>query len=729
MRERITRLHAPQIADLIIIAMIIAAFVIGGYNYYSVTLHQPLKEAEFQVTDLTVDPAEVGTGQPVIISANVTNVGEEAGNYSVALTINDVVKENKTIQLLGNESRIVEFIVTEDSEGSYFVKIENLTGTFMITDLPLPTTLEVSDLTTSPNEAWVDELIKISVEVSNIGDEAVSYPLAFRVNEVVRETKTIQLSPGETTIVEAYVTESSEGTYSVFVGGETGKFKIVPTGKHTLSIYSSPAGIPFTINGVRQKIPYSELLDVGAYTITVPDRYETPSGDGYISIYQFSRWGDGVTSPTRTIDLQNSTLLVANYLKIACCPSLYVWDGTNYVYRAEVSAGQGYLPYFVCFGENGTRVFGYSDPWDYIKIDGSQLQPRNDYYDMTLAQKSDEVFYIDTVKLRVVDHSPDVDVISTMSTREYNFEDLGKIYTVSKNPSTPISAIYGGENVLPQVSNLDGIYTTRPSDWEYQYQWDTLELDLGDLSDAKEIKLIVAGIVFWPPSEVTAAWVAKFVNRTGEPPFPTQYMEVKDEKGNWVRVPDNRQFPMLDVVPDSFVVNLTGLFPTNDYSLRINMFFDWRFDYIGVDTTPQQYVKVKEICPVYADFAQVFETYSNSTGNFTRYGDVISLVLEADDQFVIGRQGDQVSLKFLTTEIGPVPEGMERDYFVVISCWFKVPGLPYLAFTVDPLPFHDMSAFPYPHTESYPYDEDHLKYLREYNTREIASRLETQETD
>ena len=244
---------------------------------------------------------------------------------------------------------------------------------------------------------------------------------------------------------------------------------------------------------------------------------------------------------------------------------------------------------------------------------------------------------------------------------------------------------------------------------------------MGDLSAAKEIKLIVAGMVIWPSSEVTAEWVSKFVNLPGEPPFPVQYMEVKDANGSWVRVPDNRQFPMLDAAPETFVVNLTGLFPTNDYSLRINMFFDARFDYIGVDTTPQQDVKIQEINPFSATLTQIFETHSTSTGNFTRYGDVTELMLEADDKFVIGRQGDQVALKFLTTEIGPVPEGMERDYFVVASCWFKVPGLPYLAFTVDPLPFHNMSCFPYnPDTESYPYNAAHLSYLLEYNTRAIT---------
>jgi hypothetical protein len=37
--------------------------------------------------------------------------------------------------------------------------------------------------------------------------------------------------------------------------------------------------------------------------------------------------------------------------------------------------------------------------------------------------------------------------------------------------------------------------------------------------------------------------------------------------------------------------------------------------------------------------------------------------------------------------------------------------------SVDPLPFHGMSRYPYPANEHYPDDADHQRYLREYNTR------------
>jgi hypothetical protein len=407
-------------------------------------------------------------------------------------------------------------------------------------------------------------------------------------------------------------------------------------------------------------------------------------------------------------------LLFAQYSTTRCCPSLYVWNGTNYVYRTEVSDGTGYLGILDYFREDGTMVFAYSYPWDYIKLDRSQLQPRNGYYDMTLTQVWDEISYIDSVQLLVVDHSPDVDVYSTKGTYIYNLEGQGRILSVSKNPVPPISCTNGEEDCLPQISKLDGIYTTGN-----EFHYDTLELNLGSLSDAEEIKLIVAGIIVYSKGEIQGEWAAKFVDQPGVKPFPPPYMEVKDENGNWVRVPENRQFPLLDVTSDCFVVNLTGIFPTNDYSLRINTFFDTRFDYIGVDITPQQNVTFHWIDLAGANLTQIRDTNSTSTGNFTRYGDVTPLLLEADDEVVIGRQGDEVHIKFNAADVGSVPENMERDFFLFASLWFKVPGLPYLDFTVDPLPFNDMSCFPYPPTESYPY-EDHLSYLLEYNTRTIT---------
>jgi hypothetical protein len=713
-KSAIVKVKALFIIDVIIVAMAAGTFLyLQSTGQIAVATSKP---AEFTLSNLTIDPPETGIDQPIMISANVTNIGDEEGNFSATLTINDLVKETRSVQLLGNESNIMSFTDTENAEGTYFVKIGDLNGTFTITNMPPPPTLRASFLVSNPYEAWVNEPVTISVNVTNTGNEAITYPLPFKVNNVVKATKAIQVAAGETQTIGANVTESSEGTYSVEVMGVHGSFTIVPTGYHTLMVLRSGSGskpMTFTRDGVSFSTPYSELLPVGPHTVTVQAQSQTTT-----ALFQFVKWSDGDTNTEKKINLQSYTALIATYRLIsgvASCPSLFVWNGTNYVYRTEVSGSTGYLPYFEYFGENGTQVFGYTSPWDYIKLDNRQIQPKNGYYDMTLTQLWDEIYYLDSARLLVVDHSPDVDVYSTQSTKKYNLEGQGTIYTVSQNPSTPISAINGTANVLPQISKFDGITTIGT-----QFTWNTLELNLGNLSSAKEIKLIVVGMAVWPSNEESGEWIGKFYNQPEVEPYPVQYMEVKAANGSWVRVPDNRQFPMLDVDPKIFVLNLTGLFPTDDYSLRINTFFDTRFDYIGVDTTPQQNVVIREINPVSADFLQVFEPYATSTGNFTRYGDVAELLLDADDKFVIGRQGDEIRLKFDPAELGEVPQGMERDYFVIVSCWFKIPGLPYLAFAVDPIPFHAMSAFLYPPTESYPNDAAHLSYLVEYNTREIT---------
>jgi hypothetical protein len=217
-------------------------------------------------------------------------------------------------------------------------------------------------------------------------------------------------------------------------------------------------------------------------------------------------------------------------------------------------------------------------------------------------------------------------------------------------------------------------------------------------------------------------------------PTPVPFMEVKDANGNWVRVPESRQFPLPpDKMPRTFVVDLTGLFATDDYSLRISNFWNVTFDYIGIDTSIQQDVTIQTIDAEAYLYQEFVPTNAGSSGSFTRYGDVTELLRDFDDRFVIGRKGDAISLKFPVDNLTEPAEGMERDYFFFGTCWFKVryanygfgPG--HDGFTVDPLPFHNMSGFPYPlDEEGYPFSS-HSSYLEEYNTRVITLSQQPQE--
>ncbi|RLF39112.1 MAG: hypothetical protein DRN12_07410, partial [Thermoplasmata archaeon] len=186
---------------------------------------------------------------------------------------------------------------------------------------------------------------------------------------------------------------------------------------------------------------------------------------------------------------------------------------------------------------------------------------------------------------------------------------------------------------------------------------------------------------------------------------------------------------------------ITNWFKTDVYKLRLHTWFKTHFDYMAVDTSPDEEVFVQEAPLLSANLywkgpsVQIgregapalpdFYTTANSPcfheweGNFTRYGDVLPLLTQADDKFVIMHAGDAVEMEF-----DALPSlGMERDYMVFTDAFYKEDFVHYLlgqeVSNVEPLPFHGMPYYPYPDTMSYPYDEEHILYLNEYNTRQF----------
>ena len=74
--------------------------------------------------------------------------------------------------------------------------------------------------------------------------------------------------------------------------------------------------------------------------------------------------------------------------------------------------------------------------------------------------------------------------------------------------------------------------------------------------------------------------------------------------------------------------------------------------------------------------------------------------------------------QFRADAFPPLPSGWTRDYLLKVDGWAKDRD-PNTAFssTVEPLPFHGMSVYPYPDTEHFPTDPAHEQYRRKYNTR------------
>jgi hypothetical protein len=732
-KHAITKLKAILIIDVLIVAFA------GGFYFYLQNTGQiaGAKPSEFVVSDLAINPSTAEVFEPITISVNLTNIGDEQGEYMANLTINNMVEQNQTFLVDGHNSTLVEFSVLEQQEGNYSVELGGLLGSFKITPPSASSSsIHISSLLITPYEAWANQTIVASVEAVNIGAENDTLSVVFMLDNAFADAKRITLGPGEKQTVEFDFNATGEGKHTVMVNSLSSSFVIVPTGYHTLTVTRSGGGskpMSFQLDGVPHDSPFIALLPVGKYTISAPQIVDLGTG-----VVGFDYWNTGSTSSTITVDLEDRLIVVATYYVIsgfASCPSLYTWNGTDYVHVSEVS-NAGWLGYIDYIDENGSMVFGGGNPWDYVKL--TQLAPDNGYFNMTLFQQWDEIYYLDAAFMTVVDHPADVDVYSTM-VNYINPAATGQIYSVNKTGLlTPVAAYNEkGENVLPQLTSIDGVFTPGSNGLESP-SWDNitmnqLTLNLGNLIGAKQIKLVVNGMVDWGEPPPYYDWINNFETAYSQGLVPAgtkvtipPYMEIMNANGDWVRVPQDRDLPVpADYIPRSFTVDLTGLFPENasNYMLRINNFWNVTFDYIGIDVSSQADMNISTIYPTATLEPTTFNVHAASTGSFTGYGDVSPLLQQADNMYVIGRQGDQINLTFPTTDLPPLADGMQRDYFLFVACWFKDPPGNWgygFNFTVDPLPFINMSGFPYPSTESYPNDAAHIQYLQDYNTRIIS---------
>jgi hypothetical protein len=304
----------------------------------------------------------------------------------------------------------------------------------------------------------------------------------------------------------------------------------------------------------------------------------------------------------------------------------------------------------------------------------------------------------------------------------------------------PISAQDGkGNDLLPLLATQDDQYVSylKPTKYQGITEMHDLILDLGKLSPTDKIVLFLNGWLF--PSDAS---INVSISQSNETKSVSPYLQVPDSKGNWQTVIPNLSFPMGK--NKTVVADLTGKFLTNDYRIRIrtNMEVYWNNVFYSKNE-PDIPLKQITLKPAYADlhyrgFSRMYRKgtygphwvdYSDVTkeqrwrdleGNYTRYGDVVPLLLESDDQYVIVNSGDEISIQFDASGLQELSPVWSRDFLIYTDGWMKDGDLnTAYSKTVEPLPFHAMTSYPYDSKQQYPTDAQHQNYLRTYNTRSV----------
>lgn len=135
--------------------------------------------AEFRVSKPVISPTEVNPGQVVTISCLVTNIGSEAGSYTLKMGGDFMAEQSVTLQ--PGESKTVSFDVAPTVAKTYSVTVDGLSGSFRVTEEPV-TDIRVEDLSISPAEVYVGETVTISVRATNYGTKAGSKRIVCTVS-------------------------------------------------------------------------------------------------------------------------------------------------------------------------------------------------------------------------------------------------------------------------------------------------------------------------------------------------------------------------------------------------------------------------------------------------------------------------------------------------------------------------------------------------------------------
>lgn len=435
----------------------------------------------------------------------------------------------------------------------------------------------------------------------------------------------------------------------------------------------------------------------------------------------------------------DQALIEAQTLK-GSCPFLYTWNGEEYQFVKDITWRSALGMPLGIMGENTAYGFAAASD-DYIKIPSDALQEKNGKYLMQVTSELWETIYMDRIRLAVADHPDSVDVFvpEQFTPPPFPGYDLHQV----RKKLMPVSAIdHNGHNVLSFIEKEDDVYLPGFDAEKYQgmTEMHSLTLDPGKEADPNQLKLFMKGWVFPTDASINFA-----LSQTDKLNSMWPVIQVKNRKGEWENVLANFGFPMGK--DKTVIVDLSGKFLSDDRRVRIVTNMEIYWDYIFfANGDPQVQVKTTFLDPEKADFhyrgfSRVYRKggrygphwfdYSivdtnpkwvDLVGNYTRYGDVLPLLFESDDQYIISNAGDELSLTFDASSLPPLPRGWTRDFFIHSVGWVKDGDLnTAYGNQVEPLPFHGMKSYPPSADDVYPDDAAHLEYRRKYNTRKVTT--------
>jgi len=415
------------------------------------------------------------------------------------------------------------------------------------------------------------------------------------------------------------------------------------------------------------------------------------------------------------------------------CPMIFTWNGERFQFITDVL---GVAPLGASSGDGDYFPVDHDE---YVQIPGEALVPVDGSYEVRITEELREVSYLDQIRLLAVDHPASVEIFTNDKFKSPPFPEF-RLFGVEKR-LVPVAAHEdGGHDVLDRLQSRDQRY---PDGFRRNAagvaELHHLDLDFGndrDVAPDNRAVLILSGWVDWADGST-------FLSAAQESPagLVMPRLQVKDAAGRWVTVIEDMGIP--SGKPKTIAVDLTGKFLSASREVRIETSLCVYWDEIFLsEETGEPPVALTELAPAAAELGfrgfsqpvihperkqpegfdyQTFMPVSEwnpTPGLYTRYGDVRELLADIDDRLVIMGSGDEVRLRFDGRALPRLPAGWRRDFLLKVDGWAKdADANTAFSQSVEPLPFHAMSRYPYPPGEHFPDDEAHRAYRAIFNTR------------
>ena len=435
---------------------------------------------------------------------------------------------------------------------------------------------------------------------------------------------------------------------------------------------------------------------------------------------------------------------------IGSCPFLYAWNGEEYEFISDVL---GITPLGLPMVE-GQYVAPDHD--ELIRVEGRQLRPVDGEYRLFVTEELREVTYLDRAQLWVVDHAAGVELHPE---ERFTFPPFPPQRIHAIEQSVPLVRALGsdGRDWTAELSELDAVHAAPFEPLPPQFLGlvtpHHLDLELPpEAVQADRVRLMMTGWLHWTDASVNVA-----AGHHDEYEFVPPMLMVPDGRGGWRPTGPPVGFPAGKT--KTMVLDIGDLIVRDDPRIRVVSTIRLYWDQIHVaigDDAPFTVTKIEPSSaqlqyrgfsrrqpgllpgapehdqPEWFDFEarEPWPRWNQHDGMFTRYGQVLPLLHTIDDRFAIFAAGDAIDLRFpVGSTAPPSARGGDRTYLLFLDGWAKDGDHnTSQAQTVEPLPFHGMSGYPYRSDEHYPDDEAHRRYRAEWNTRpgvQLRSNLAT----